>query len=75
MQRPSDQTGCGNGGAADFNEIGSTRIVGRSIGKHQLDEAEDDGQVITQRVQQYVVDGRAGRNSHVTRLSGTAFNE
>ena len=52
-----------------------TGIVGRSICKHQFDEAENDGQVITQGVQQYVVDGRAGRDSHVTGLSGTAFHE
>lgn len=75
LKRPADQAGSSDRGAANLSEISVPRIVLGSIRKHQLDEAEDDGEVITQGVQEYVVDRRTGRNSHVTRLSGTAFNE
>ncbi|HXD20727.1 MAG TPA: hypothetical protein VN654_27135 [Vicinamibacterales bacterium] len=39
-----------NGGRADLDQIVEMRIAGGGIGEHELNEANDDGEVIAQKV-------------------------
>ena len=35
-------------GRSDFNQVAAMRVIGRRIGEHQFDEAEDDHEMVAQ---------------------------
>jgi hypothetical protein len=47
---PADQVCGGRGGRANLDQVIEMRIAGRGIGEHQLDKADDNGEVVAQKV-------------------------
>lgn len=46
----SDQVRGRNRGRADLDQVVEVRVAGGGIGEHQLDKADDDGEVVAQKV-------------------------
>jgi hypothetical protein len=61
---PSNEAGGLHRGIPDFNQICPAGIIGLRFREHQLEEAEDDRQVIAQRVHGDTVE-RHGRGRFV----------